>query len=79
MMIAVVFSFVGARAIQIQVFNGKETAAQAAEKMTVARDVPAVAREVARALRPDAQLAVLQADICRSDLLVEMEALALLR
>ena len=44
-----------------------------------ARDVPAVAREVARALRPDAQLAVLQADICRSDLLVEMEALALLR
>ncbi|QIK72962.1 penicillin-binding protein 2 [Propioniciclava coleopterorum] len=42
MLIAVVFSFVGARAVQIQVFNGKETAAQAATKMTVARDVPAV-------------------------------------
>ena len=44
-----------------------------------ARDVHAVARLVAAQLRPDAQLLVLQADICRSDLLIEMEALALLR
>lgn len=41
-LIAVVFSFVGARAVQIQVFNGRETAAVAADKMTVSRTVPAV-------------------------------------
>jgi hypothetical protein len=40
--VAIVFSFVGARAVQIQVFNGKAVAAQAATDMTVARSVPAV-------------------------------------
>ena len=41
-----------------------------------ARDVAMVAPWVAQQLRADTQLLVTQADICRSDLLVEMEALA---
>ena len=41
-LVAIIFSFVGARAVQIQVFNGKAVAAQAATDMTVARSVPAV-------------------------------------
>lgn len=40
--VASLFMAVAGRAVQIQVFNGKETAAQAATKMTVARNVPAL-------------------------------------
>ncbi|ARU03989.1 hypothetical protein CCO03_04245 [Comamonas serinivorans] len=41
-----------------------------------ARDVAAVAAHVAAALAPQTRMLVTQADICRNDLLVEMEALA---
>ena len=39
--VAILFSIVGARAIQVQVLSADAIAAEAAEKMTVARDVPA--------------------------------------
>jgi chorismate lyase/3-hydroxybenzoate synthase len=38
-----------------------------------AQDLPAVAAEVATALRPDLPVAYLRADLCRRDLLVELE------
>jgi enamine deaminase RidA (YjgF/YER057c/UK114 family) len=41
-----------------------------------ARDVAPLARLVAQQLAPQARMLVTQADICRNDLLVEMEALA---
>ena len=39
--VAVLFSIVGARAVQIQVVSAEAMAAEAADKMTVGRDVPA--------------------------------------
>lgn len=41
LMVAILFSIVGARAIQIQVVSAEAMAAEAAQKMTVGRDVPA--------------------------------------
>lgn len=41
LMVAILFSLVGARAIQVQVVSAEAMAAEAAKKMTVGRDVPA--------------------------------------
>ncbi|MFV0452225.1 MAG: peptidoglycan D,D-transpeptidase FtsI family protein [Propioniciclava sp.] len=46
LLVAIAFSAVGARAVQIQVLSAEAMAAQAAERMTVARELPATRGQI---------------------------------